>query len=299
MVSHFPPKGIQERTTACRFGGDSGCRLLRDLTVPRRTAAEVSSKWARSGRGVGRSWWVRRGRLLGDLGVPESTNLGLRRVGSEFPRNGLTGGQRRVGVRRNFERRLLGDLGVPASDWTPSFLGVGSRRTTAAGLEGTPRGRLSDTAWGWVSFQRSGQRQLIHGRETGGFRTSARGSGTEGWARSLCRWDGESRARRFVRWDSRGDKPEIECSSWPASSPGLPLMIFRAHCYAVGSYSHRHCSVSYSHHKDGGGARTLHWLRTHEKPTAVKQAGGREATLPCEAGILSCLQATICDRFPR
>jgi hypothetical protein len=50
MVSHFPPQGLQERTTTCRFGGESGGRVLGDLGVPPRTGIGVSSKWVHGGR---------------------------------------------------------------------------------------------------------------------------------------------------------------------------------------------------------------------------------------------------------
>ena len=96
------------RTTACRFGVDSG------------------------------------GRLLGDLGVPESTNLGRRRVRSGFPRSGFLllddGGGMPYGflggTTTACERRMTGWLRVDAIVSSE----FGSRRTTAVGAWWLRRG---------------------------------------------------------------------------------------------------------------------------------------------------------------
>ena len=94
------PSGRSRRSRNCRGMSKSGNlgipdgktrrlgSVLRGLPVELRSGLFL---WAT--RGTGR-------RLLGDIGVPECTNLGRRRVGSEFPRSGFAvddGGRRGIG----------------------------------------------------------------------------------------------------------------------------------------------------------------------------------------------------------
>ena len=183
--SPVPSQGLQERTTACRYRGDSEGQAARTAKGAPRVSSELAqsgrrhvgwrglggqaARTAKRGLKVSSEWLQERttacrfggdlgGRLLGDLGVPESTNLGRRRVGSGFrPRGSRWTTACRFGV--DLGGWLLGDLGVTestnlgrrrvAAEVSSKWARSGRRRV---GLEGTRNaGCLDGEGWAGVS----------------------------------------------------------------------------------------------------------------------------------------------------
>ena len=130
-----------------------------------RESVSTSVKWA-TPVGVpyeGRLRWNRERRLLGDLGVPESTKLGTARRGLKVPQIGLA--VRNCGRRSFFGRlrrdsacRLLGELAIPFR--TEEFPQTGQLRSAFV-VPGGCGGRVRNANMGivvWATSRRVWQK---------------------------------------------------------------------------------------------------------------------------------------------
>jgi hypothetical protein len=141
---------LQERTTACRFGGDLGGRLRGDLGVTestnlgRRTGLGVSSKWVHGGR---------------------------RRVGLEGTPNGLGAdgalGQKTARLLDLLSKRCRSSV----SDWDRGFVQRGPQWTTAVGVRGGFGGDSGCFRGGWRRGRGGRAAKSSHGSENLGGKT--------------------------------------------------------------------------------------------------------------------------------